>query len=201
MNMYGQLLKGYRAKTYDYRGTLWSRIKAKHLSLVNPTQNQRVLDVGCGTGKTLALLRQKCDNSVELYGLEPSDDMLRQARIRLKRKAHIRQGIAQELPWPDNYFDIVMSTQVLHHLPADEKKKMLQEIYRVLRVGGQAFVSDWGRPISTSGKLLDTLWRAHAYIPENHQIMTPTAFRKAGFKNAKEESIQFGVLHHIIASK
>jgi ubiquinone/menaquinone biosynthesis C-methylase UbiE len=196
-----QLITGHQAKTYDLRGTLWSRIKAKHLSLVNPTTGQRVLDVGCGTGKTLWLLSQKCDKSVELRGIEPSEDMLEQARTKLGRRAKIKQGIAQKLPYPDNHFDWVISTQVMHHLPLPEKKKMLSEMHRVLKSSGTVVVSDWGKPTNIIGYFLAFLWRNHAYVKENATMMTVDTFRRAGFKNVHEEPLQFGIVHHIHGTK
>jgi ubiquinone/menaquinone biosynthesis C-methylase UbiE len=197
----GQLVAGRQAQTYNYRGPLWGRIKAKHVSLVNPRPKQRVLDVGCGTGKTLWLLRQKCDPSVELCGLEPSKDMYKQAKSYLGSQARLVQGVAQELPYPDNSFDWVISTQVLHHLAGVEKKKMLAEMYRVLKPGGTVVVSDWGRPATPLGRFLDFLWHKHAFVKENASILSPTTFRGLGFRNITEEPLQFGIVHHIRGTK
>ena len=201
MQTKSKLITGYRARTYDFRGPLWNRIKVRHLSFVNPGPKQRVLDVGCGTGKSLLLLSQKCDKSVELYGVEPSTDMLKQAKAQLDGNAKLESGTAQALPYADNYFDFVISTQVMHHLPTQEKKKMLKEMHRVLKPGGNIVVSDWGKPANLFGQLLNALWRGHAYVKENAVILTPTAFRRAGFKNVTNEFLQFGIIHHIQTTK
>ncbi len=200
MQTQNELVVGRQAKTYDYRGSLWSRIKARHLSFVNPEPKQRVLDVGCGTGKTLLLLSQKCDKSVALHGIEPSEDMLKQAKAKLGDRAKIQQGIAQELPYSGNHFDFVISTQVLHHLPAPEKKKMLKEMRRVLKPGGIVVISDWGKPMTLFGRFLAFLWRNHAYVKENTAMMTAEVFRKTGFKDVEDE-VQFGIVHHIRGTK
>lgn len=173
----------------------------RHVNLVNLTPGQKLLDVGCGTGATLRLLGEKYGKSVELYGIEPSEDMLWQAQTRLHDgKAHLKQGVAQKLPYPDGHFDIVISTQVLHHLPTPEKKKMLLEMHRVLKPGGTIVLSDWGKPTNTLGKCISFLWRKHAFVKENSPMLEVDAFQKRGFKNTKEQ-VQFGIVHHISATK
>jgi ubiquinone/menaquinone biosynthesis C-methylase UbiE len=195
----GRLITGRQARLYDYRGPLWGRIKSTHVGLVNPTPKQRVLDVGCGTGKSLWLLHQKCDASVKLFGIEPSRDMLRQAQARLAGRAELRQGSAQKLPYATHSFDVIISTQVLHHLPLAEKKKAVAEMRRVLKPGGRLIISDWGTPEGMLGKGISLLWRKHAYVPENAAVMRAAFLRDMGFTRV-HDAIQFGVLHHITAS-
>ncbi|HTE57512.1 MAG TPA: methyltransferase domain-containing protein [Verrucomicrobiae bacterium] len=199
MQTKGELITGRQAKTYDYRGAVWNRIKARHLTLVNPQPGQRVLDVGCGTGRTLQLLSQKCDKGVQLYGLEPSPDMLERARAGLGKRAQIRQGFAQELPYPTAHFDFVISTQVLHHIPLVGKKEMLSEMHRILKPGGTLVLSDWGKPTTTLGKIIGLLWRNHAYVQANRNILT-TGFLQTIDLNT-HEIVQFGVVHHLVGKK
>ena len=78
---------------------------------------------------------------------------------------------------------------------------MLKEMSRVLKPDGMVVVSDWGRPTTLSGRLLDFLWRNHAYLRENADTMTVRTFQKVGFKNVKEEPLQFGIVHHIRGTK
>lgn len=102
---------------------------------------QDALDVGCGPGFwTVEMLRtgkiknmtscdltaagvDLCKKRLEIYGLT----------------ADVVQANAEELPFPDNAFDFVASTGVIHHTPNTEKA--LAEIARVLRPGGTAVIS------------------------------------------------------------
>jgi len=195
-----RMITGRKAKTYDLRGPLWNSIKAKHLNLVSPKSGQRVLDVGCGTGKSLYLLSQMCDPSVKLHGVEPSGDMLDQAKGKLRKRAKLHKGLAQKLPYPDDSFNWVISTQVMHHLPLPEKKKMLQEMHRVLKPGGVMVISDWGQPTNLPGKFLAFLWRNHAYVEQNQQILNVPTMQKTGFTSVQED-LQFDIVHHIHAKK
>jgi SAM-dependent methyltransferase len=56
------------------------------------------------------------------------------------------QAMASELPFPDESFDRVVSSLVLHHLTSTEKRRALVECRRVLRANGELHIADWGRP-------------------------------------------------------
>lgn len=116
-----------------------------------------VLDVGCGTG---ALTRQiydalPADSPRRVCGVDAAEAMIAVAG----RKAGPRPGLefvpalAEELPWPGGSFDRVLSTFFFHHLNYGLKIRSLDEIWRVLRPGGQAAILDVDIPYSLFGKL------------------------------------------------
>lgn len=92
-----------------------------------------VLDVGCGTGNYLVALER--ETGCRGYGIDPSEEMLARARPR-STILDFRQGSAETLDFADSSFDLVMSTDVIHHVhrtggcPA-----YFREAYRVLRPG------------------------------------------------------------------
>jgi SAM-dependent methyltransferase len=87
-----------------------------------------VLDVGCGTGGTLARLPQDCVG----YGIEESEEALRFCAMRgLDR---VQQGRAEALPWADGTFHAVLALDVLEHIPNHEQAA--RELRRVLVPGG-----------------------------------------------------------------
>jgi ubiquinone/menaquinone biosynthesis C-methylase UbiE len=107
---------------------------------------QRVLDVGCGTG-TLACMAAQRVPGVEMYGLDGDPAILEQAR----RKAAARgvairfmHGMSFQLPFPDEYFDSVLSSLFFHHINHGTKHGTLAEILRILKPGGRLHVADWG---------------------------------------------------------
>ena len=93
----------------DWRATstgryLDGRIKSLILDLTAPRAGERLLDVGCGSGEHLNLFRQKgCD----VAGIDPSPFLIDQASQRLRSRAELRIGTAEDLPFSDNEFDIV----------------------------------------------------------------------------------------------
>lgn len=100
------------------------------LELASDLNAQRILEVGCGTGRWLAELRTVTNRC---YGLDPSRGMLAQAS---SRGAPIRltRGRGESLPFPDGMFDFAYCVNAIHHM--DGQQTFIQEARRVLRDGG-----------------------------------------------------------------
>lgn len=90
-----------------------------------------VLEVGCGTGRWLELVRTKGASPV---GLDGSIGMLRVARQRDCRTP-VLQGSAESLPFVDDSFDTIFVINALHHFP--DPVDFIRESHRVLRRGGR----------------------------------------------------------------
>lgn len=97
----------------------------------------KVLDVGCGTGEHL---QRALKAGLKPYGVEPAPGMLDVARRNVP-DAEIAQGVATELPFKDGQFDLVIMVEVLRYLDRPDTEKALREARRVLKPGGQLFVT------------------------------------------------------------
>jgi len=91
----------------------------------------KVLDLGCGDGTHAGALRNNFDG--EIYGIDPSDDIIRKAEERYK-DINFKTASAYQLPYNDNFFDMIYAIDVIEHLK--EPRKMLLEAKRVLKSGG-----------------------------------------------------------------
>lgn len=103
----------------------------------------RVLDVACGTGRTLHQLAS-AHPSLRLYGVDLSPAYVRAAR---KRLAHVGECAisvenAEALPFADGAFDVVTNVYMFHELPRPTRRKVARELLRVLRPGGLLVVED-----------------------------------------------------------
>jgi len=99
---------------------------------------RRVLDLGCGYGKTTFSLRKRWPQP-QVIGLDPALPCLRLARRMASERGHAidwRQGIGERIPEADGALDLVTVTMVFHEIPPPVIRAILTEIRRVLRPGG-----------------------------------------------------------------
>lgn len=95
---------------------------------------QRVLDVGCGTGRTVARLRLR---GIDARGVDFAPAMIDAARCEHGLKDRVAVASADDLPFDAGEFDAVIADGVFHHLAVQGRlHESLREIHRVLRPGG-----------------------------------------------------------------
>jgi len=132
---------GRLASHYDRRWQFYiKRTAGETLKRLDITPGESLLDVGCGTGVLLEAIARSVPDTV-LSGADPSDDMLEIAHKRLGQVAHLKQGQAESLPFPDAAFDIVVSTSAFHYFR--NPLCALKEMARVLRPTGHVVITDW----------------------------------------------------------
>ncbi|HEX8869794.1 MAG TPA: methyltransferase domain-containing protein [Lentzea sp.] len=121
-----------------------ARVHDEMVALAGLRDGQRVLDVGCGTGNLLRATGKRHRN-VSLTGMDPDLKMLARAESKIRRAglaARLDRGFAQELAFPDDSFDVVFSSLMLHHLDTASKDEMLAQVRRVLRPNGVLVLAD-----------------------------------------------------------
>jgi SAM-dependent methyltransferase len=119
-------------------------IHQEMITLAELRDGHRVLDVGCGTGNLLRSTGKRYPN-VDLVGLDPDPRALARAGRKARRPGpavRLDRGFAQELPYPDDSFDRVFSSLMLHHLDSASKDALLAEVRRVLRPDGLLVLAD-----------------------------------------------------------
>ena len=95
-------------------------------------RGRRVLDVGCGTGRLAVALAER---GAKVWGVDPSEEMLAQARLAAGKKVGLKRGSGEALPFKDGWFDRVVLRLVVHLL---DRQQALPELERVLAPGGRA---------------------------------------------------------------
>jgi len=96
------------------------------LRLLEPVRGERVLDIGCGTGRHLSMFLEL---GLDVTGLDASPHMLDIAREKLGHRAELYHGLAEDLPFEDNSFDIATLNTTLEFV--DDVQKALHEACRV----------------------------------------------------------------------
>jgi ubiquinone/menaquinone biosynthesis C-methylase UbiE len=143
-----------------------------------------VLDLGCGTG-TLAIMVKHRFPSAAVTGLDADPEMLKVARYKSTREnapVKFEVGMTYTLPFPDESFDRVMSSIMIHHLKTPDKKRTAREIFRVLKPGGRLHIIDFGKPVTLYGKLLGPFLHGFEEANDNIDGNLPLFFGEPGLK-------------------
>jgi len=141
---------------------------------------EKGLDIGCGTGTFLDMLRKE-QPEAKLFGLDVSERMLERAK---KKHPEIRfvKGSATDIPFPDGSFDAVFSTMMMHHLDETEKEKAVAEIKRVLVPGGIYYSLEFGETgLTITGRAVTGL----GVLEDGHL---------AGFEMLEKEAWEMGLV-------
>ncbi len=200
----GHVLTGMSARCYDIGNALLGvpLVIRKHVSLIHMKEGDSLLDVGCGTGEVLLQVHREFGERTSLQGIDPSSDILRVARRKLRACSNTRveSGIGEGLSFPDNSFDWVVSCLTLHHLPLDAKRLMIGECHRVLRPSGRLLISDFAAPFNWMGRMFALVWRSHAHTDENLSGVVYGLAKGQGFMDVSVV-VQGGIIQHLMASK
>ena len=109
------------------------------LDLVDLEPGMQILDVGCGTGSLAIAAKQRIGNGGMVVGIDPSSNMVNLAQGKAEKErveAAFQVGVIENIDFPEDQFDLVMSSLMMHHLPEELKMDGLQEVYRVLKPNG-----------------------------------------------------------------
>ncbi len=148
----------------------------------------RVLDLGCGGGWAV-FARAGCTIGVDI------------SPVSLHGATTIYHGVAAcdltRLPWRDASFDLVVSSDVLGHVPLEGKQQAIDEIFRVVKPGGRPLhyiEAEGDDPLTEFAKQDPELYRRRIIGPEGHEgIELPSAtcerFRRAGFTPVVERPV------------
>ena len=102
----------------------------------------QVLDLCCGSGQTTQFLVKFSQN---VTGLDASPKSLQRARQNVPLASYI-EAFAENMPFADNLFDVVHTSVALHEMQPQQLRKIISEVYRVLKPGGMFTLVDFHAP-------------------------------------------------------
>jgi ubiquinone/menaquinone biosynthesis C-methylase UbiE len=144
-------IEGYFAVKYAEWATNMEKMRNEYRKLAarvaSAVQGERILEVGPGPGYVSIEIARLLPG-IEIIGLDLSETMVEIATQNanehgVSERVEFRQGNASQMPFEDSSFDFVVSGGSLHHW--QEPRHVFKEIYRVLKPGCRALVSDLRR--------------------------------------------------------
>jgi ubiquinone/menaquinone biosynthesis C-methylase UbiE len=158
------------------------------IDLIQLQPGEAVLDVGCGTGTLALVAKKRVGKTGRVCGVDPSASLLAGARrkaARARLPIDFQLGGIEQIPFPDQSFDAVLSTFMLHHLSDDLKRRGLTEIMRVLKPEGRLLVIDFKHPEEYQAQ-------PEQFGGGEIDIQNlPAHLKEAGFSQVESEDIPF----------
>ena len=127
---------------YNFRH--WSIFRTELEALAGCWQKGKLLNIGCAHGPDFLPFK----DGFELYGVDFSAEMLKLAEKYAQKfgfAVELKLADVRKLPYPDKSFDWVIAVATYHHLGGGEHEEALRELKRVLKPGGEAFITAWNR--------------------------------------------------------
>ena len=137
---------------------LW---KSTMLNLMNPSKNQKLIDVACGTGDIAKLFLNRVNKFSEITCVDPNKGMIDKGKEKLRYYKNLKWIIAsaEKLPLQDNLFDFYTISFGLRN--TKKLDKSLAEAYRVLKPGGRFLCLEFSK-IQNSN--LDFIYRNYSKV-------------------------------------
>lgn len=145
------------------------------------TVGDRVLDVGCGPGYLARRAALAVGPQGRVEGIDPSPEAITDARRGAPANTSFQIAAAEQLPFPDETFDVVLSSLALHHIPPENRPTALHEMRRVLKTGGKLLIADFRPPRNLLVRRLMGALGGHA-MQHNPVSQIPHLITAAGLR-------------------
>ncbi|HAZ46733.1 MAG TPA: SAM-dependent methyltransferase [Cyanobacteria bacterium UBA11369] len=119
-----------------------SKFRQLSLQYLTISADTKVLDLCCGSGQATSVLVQRFQ---DVTGLDASPLSLERAQKNVPQAQYV-EALAEEMPFPDNLFDLVHTSVAMHEMRPKQLRQIFQEVYRVLKPGGIFTLVDFHRP-------------------------------------------------------
>ncbi len=211
------------AKPYDRLNQIISlgRVgawRARAMEVAGAKPGETALDLGCGTGDLLLLLKERVGEAGSVAGLDPSEEMLALARRKWEERGFagepdLRQGVAESTGFPDATFDLVTMGWVLRNV--GDRNATYREVLRILKPGGRLVSLDMSRSSFAPSRWAGALYlegfmpvlvkvmggdmESYRYLARSTRRFPRAAelareWEAAGFRDVRYESLNVGTI-------
>jgi SAM-dependent methyltransferase len=162
------------------------KLRKTAINLAQFRPGEVALDVGCGSGTLAMEAARYVGKTGRVTGIDPGVKQIARASSKAARynvPVDFQVGVIEHLDFPDQSFDVVLSTLMMHHLPASLKRQGLAEVARVLKPGGRLVIADFVPKKERTGRAV----RFHAGGSSMDDLVA--LIKDAGFDQVKMEEM------------
>ncbi len=160
-----------------------SSIEATLAPFLESGEAARLLDFGCGCGRTLLHMRRDW----EVHGCDIDNDAIEWLRKMVDESRFRRNGTSPPLSWPDEHFDAIYAVSVFTHFSETQHAEWRKELARILRPGGLLAATTMGSSILSNFPVIATAENrkqleetGYFFIPDAKSFNANTAFHTPG---------------------
>ena len=154
-------VKGYEARHYDLMMNMismgsYSSFIRQVVKGMNIQPQDKILDLGCGSGRNICLMTKYLSAQGSVLGLDIGSEMLEQSQVRCKKYTNIsfkNQRIDEILPY-EKEFDKVFISFVLHGFVQEKRLQIIENARRALHPGGEFIILDYNEFVLQNASLL-----------------------------------------------
>lgn len=164
------------------------KIKQGIINQLNIHGPARLLDFGVGTG-TLSLMIKKQVPEAHITGVDVDKRILALAQKKTQDLIKLQHYDGYLLPFDEKSFEIIVSSLVFHHIPTENKKTLLKELWRVSTSNSSLHIADFGKPANLYAKLAFSIFRrfdGEENTRVNARGLLSKFISEAGFKNVQQ---------------
>lgn len=181
-------------------GTFEKKIREKGVKLLDIQEGERVLEIGFGTGYSLAKMARSVGENGKVYGIDVTPEMIELAQERVEKeglagRVELSEGDARDMPYQDNMFDAVYMAEVLELFDTPDIPRVLKESRRVLKPDGRLAVASMSKEGYEDSKVLRFYEWMHKTFPKYascRPIYVEDSVKEAGYKVVKTDEVLLG---------
>ncbi len=154
-----------------------------------------VLEVGCGTGSLTLAAKRQAGPAGKVYGIDVLPGMVEYSQRKAAQageKITFQVGSIDNIPFPENQFDVVMCSFMIFHMEEAVWRKGIAEIYRVLKPGGRLLIMDLALPAQRLQRAIAVKLFGGMLEHDLHELQP--AMQASGFTGIEIGPVPFRIL-------
>jgi ubiquinone/menaquinone biosynthesis C-methylase UbiE len=166
-----------------------------------------VLEIGCATGTLSLAAKRQAGPTGSVFGIDIIPGMIEVSQkkaIKAKLDVTFQLGNIEVIPFPNEYFDVVMCSFMIFHMSEKVRNKGVEEIYRVLKPQGRLMVLDLALPSRPVSRMIIKLLLGFVIkhdLKELQPVMESSGFSQIEISQAKYRILGLPVLSFVLGIK